>query len=117
MVFPLSSGIKEWWRAQNGKGQPASEILFRVCLERWRRWPCDVAEVPNFRSTERYRPGGLGTAKRGQQDQAICRNAPLMDSHDLDLRRRGSPLRIELRRSPVRCAPTISCRQQIGMVA
>jgi Thiol-disulfide isomerase and thioredoxins len=55
--------------------------------------------------------------RRRQQNQAIRRDAALMDSYDLDLQRRRSPLRIELRRSQFPSAPAISRRQQIGMVA
>ena len=37
------------------------------------------------------------SASRRQQDQAVCRSAAQLDSDDLDLQRRRSPLRIELR--------------------
>src|SRR5215468_6005530 len=40
-----------------------------------------------------------------------------MDSDDLDLQRGRSPLRIKLRRGSLSCAPTISGRQPVGMVA
>jgi thiol-disulfide isomerase/thioredoxin len=53
-----------------------------------------IADQPNVDC------GGPGTAQGGQQDQAIRRDAVIVDSHDLDLQRRRSPLRIELRRSP-----------------
>src|SRR5206468_185231 len=117
LVLQLPGRIEERRLAQNGQRESAGEILFRVYLERWRGRPCDLAEIPNCRSTERHDPGRPRAAKGGQQNQAIRRDATLVDPYDLDLQRRRSPLRIELRRSTFPCASAISRRQQIGMVA
>ena len=71
----------------------------------------EIADQPNV--TILADPGPA----RRKQDQAISRFAALLDSDDLDLQRRRSPLRVELRRSPFSCAPAISRGQQVGMVA
>ncbi len=56
--------------------------------------------------------------RRGENKIKQFAGLPLsLDSDDLDLQRRRSPLRIELRRGSFSCAPTISDRQPVGMVA
>jgi hypothetical protein len=56
--------------------------------------------------------------RRGENKIKQLAGLPLsLDSDDLDLQRRRSPLRIELRRGSLSCAPTVSDRQPVGMVA
>src|SRR5882724_9003579 len=82
-------------------------------------WSKIVNENPNvkFYFVSVWNDGQDGRALWRKQDQTIHRLAALLDPDDLDLQRRRSPLRIKLRRSPFSCAPTISRRQPVGMVA
>ena len=71
----------------------------------------EIADQPNV--TILADPGPRGEGK----DQTVRRHAAFMDPDDVDLQRRRSSLRAELRRSSFPRAPTISRGQQIRMVA
>src|ERR1041384_122776 len=52
VVFELSDRAQKRRLAENGKRQSAGEILFRLGLERRKRWESDARKIPTRQSTE-----------------------------------------------------------------
>jgi len=83
-------------------------------------WAKIVRENPNvkFWFVSVWNDGQDGRAMLKKFDIVDQSNVTVLaDPDELDLQRWRSPLRIKLRRSPFSCAPTISRRQPVGMVA